>query len=312
MTSPSAARCLRWPIPHGDAHHLHRDHGPPGFENNVNWLASTKLGTATPTLGHGAAFTTTFSDTFGEINGSVISNWLGVKADNVTVGQDQIPPVITGVSPAMGSEGTVITITGFNFDTNPLNSCIFIGTGARAQVTAATSTQLTAVIGPVFQALPADVVTVVTGTGAAVPDSLGIPFASGAADVMNATVLMNGFLGSTPPSVAFQPATATPSVDRASVAGNAMTVTLTGSWADGNMALVDLHLLCSNHRWQEVVFKVTFTIPAGTAPGADCAAAIAAIINGPDFPCSASSTGATITITKTGGIVDGFGTITLK
>ncbi|RMH27708.1 MAG: hypothetical protein D6693_04910 [Planctomycetota bacterium] len=62
---------------------------PPGFEDHVTWLASTKFGSAEPALGRGASFTTMFRDTFGEVDGSVARrSWVGIRADNVGIGSD--------------------------------------------------------------------------------------------------------------------------------------------------------------------------------------------------------------------------------
>ena len=59
---------------------------PPGFEDEITWLSSTKYGTATPVLGHGPTFTVQFDDTFGPEDAF---QWLGVKADNAVFNQDQ-------------------------------------------------------------------------------------------------------------------------------------------------------------------------------------------------------------------------------
>lgn len=56
---------------------------PPGFENEITWLASTKYGHCDPLLGRGSEFTTTFTGTVGE-SGS----WLGVRADDAVLGLD--------------------------------------------------------------------------------------------------------------------------------------------------------------------------------------------------------------------------------
>lgn len=62
---------------------------PPGFEDRVRWLASTKHGSVYPVTGIGAVFTTTFDDTFRFINETEVFSWLGVKADATVRGQDQ-------------------------------------------------------------------------------------------------------------------------------------------------------------------------------------------------------------------------------
>ena len=60
---------------------------PPGHEARVRWLAATKYGSAEPTLGQGARFVTTFRDTFGGPGGDS-AQWLGVRGDNRSEGQD--------------------------------------------------------------------------------------------------------------------------------------------------------------------------------------------------------------------------------
>jgi len=62
---------------------------PPGFEDEITWLSSTKYGTAKPVLGYGPTFTVQFDDTFGPHPDGGLWQWLGVKADNVVFGQDQ-------------------------------------------------------------------------------------------------------------------------------------------------------------------------------------------------------------------------------
>jgi len=59
---------------------------PPGYEDGITWLTSTKYGTATPVWGHGPTFTAQFDHTFGPDDGF---QWLGVKADNTVINQDQ-------------------------------------------------------------------------------------------------------------------------------------------------------------------------------------------------------------------------------
>jgi len=60
---------------------------PPGFENDIVWISSTKHGTATPVLGRGATFTAQFDNTWGGDPQNRMQ-WLGVRADNAAVAQD--------------------------------------------------------------------------------------------------------------------------------------------------------------------------------------------------------------------------------
>ncbi|MDX1905123.1 MAG: BspA family leucine-rich repeat surface protein [Thermonemataceae bacterium] len=54
-------------------------------------------------------------------------------------------PSITSFSPTSGTVGTTVTITGTNFDATPANNIVYFG-GVKANVTAATSTQLTVTV----------------------------------------------------------------------------------------------------------------------------------------------------------------------
>ncbi|HEX5758255.1 MAG TPA: hypothetical protein VF121_03595 [Thermoanaerobaculia bacterium] len=62
---------------------------PPGFEEEITWLASTSYGSADPWMGRGPSFTVRFQDTFGRPwAGPRRVQWLGVRADDAAVGQD--------------------------------------------------------------------------------------------------------------------------------------------------------------------------------------------------------------------------------
>ena len=62
---------------------------PAGYEHLITWVSSTKYGEATPVTGSGPVFYTVFRGTVGvEPNGQLFQ-WLGVKADNHAMGQDQ-------------------------------------------------------------------------------------------------------------------------------------------------------------------------------------------------------------------------------
>jgi len=54
-------------------------------------------------------------------------------------------PTITGFSPQIGTLGTVVTVTGTNFDPNPINAKVTFN-GAYATTTAATTTNLTTTV----------------------------------------------------------------------------------------------------------------------------------------------------------------------
>lgn len=76
-------------LPEGPPITFYATTDPPGFEEHVTWLASTKYGTAEPTLGQGESFTATFEDTYGPGADGVLWQWVGVKADSADRGQDQ-------------------------------------------------------------------------------------------------------------------------------------------------------------------------------------------------------------------------------
>lgn len=57
---------------------------PPGYEDRITWLPSTKFGTCAPERGEGAELTVMFEGTTG-----AAGRWLGVRADGTSVAQDQ-------------------------------------------------------------------------------------------------------------------------------------------------------------------------------------------------------------------------------
>jgi len=59
---------------------------PAGYEDRVRWLASTRSGSATPALGSGPVFTTTFRNTT-----DAAGRWAGVKADHAKADFDADP-----------------------------------------------------------------------------------------------------------------------------------------------------------------------------------------------------------------------------
>ena len=75
---------------------------PPGFEEHVRWLSATKFGTAEPTLGMGEHFSTMFSDTLGPDGYGGLWQWVGVRADDATLGQDQKVAVPILIEPHQG------------------------------------------------------------------------------------------------------------------------------------------------------------------------------------------------------------------
>ncbi|MGH2628332.1 MAG: hypothetical protein ACRDHY_16970, partial [Anaerolineales bacterium] len=68
---------------------------PPGFEEDITWLASTSYGSAEPIVGQGPSFTVRFQNTFGRRWAALHQvQWLGVRADNAIFGQDRKKSVV--------------------------------------------------------------------------------------------------------------------------------------------------------------------------------------------------------------------------
>lgn len=81
----------------------------------------------------------------GTISVTVGATTVTSSASFTVVTQTTEPPTISAFTPAAGSVGTTVTITGTNFSTNPiLNNVEF--NGVKATVTSATSTQLTVIV----------------------------------------------------------------------------------------------------------------------------------------------------------------------
>jgi len=78
---------------------------PAGFESEVRWLAGTKAGSVSAMTGTGASFTVQFDDTK-----ALGVQWLGVKANNVSVSQNVTSPVFYGVT--TNGQGTPIAYIG--------------------------------------------------------------------------------------------------------------------------------------------------------------------------------------------------------
>lgn len=65
---------------------------PPGYEDEITWVSSTKYGSAKPITGKGPSFTTQFEGTWGNEADTGRFQWLGVKADNTVFNQDAKGP----------------------------------------------------------------------------------------------------------------------------------------------------------------------------------------------------------------------------
>lgn len=187
-------------VPEGDWITFEAVTDPPGHEDKITWLSSTKFGTGTPILGAGPEFTVRFDDTWGIREDGIPFQWLGVKADNAVFGQDQ-KITITGVGPVSGSEGGIITISGTGFDPDPMNNCVFLGGvgpdgfgRSRAVVMTASSTALTAVLGPVSIEQTGRALVLV-GTGEILESLPTDPDLVGTWEFQDGTMLTNGIFG---------------------------------------------------------------------------------------------------------------------
>ncbi|MCG8404951.1 MAG: hypothetical protein MI923_07125 [Phycisphaerales bacterium] len=76
-------------IPEGQSVTFSAVTDPPGYEDEITWLSSTKYGTGSPVLSTGASFMVQFDDTWGEQPDGSFFQWLGVRADNAAFVQDQ-------------------------------------------------------------------------------------------------------------------------------------------------------------------------------------------------------------------------------
>jgi hypothetical protein len=101
-----------------------------------------------------------------EIRGTYATNATYTSGiDNVVLEQRALSasPTIASVAPTSGEPGTVVTITGTNFDTTPTNNAVYFGSIA-GTIASANATQLSVTI-PI--GAPHDLITVinkVTGT----------------------------------------------------------------------------------------------------------------------------------------------------
>jgi hypothetical protein len=157
---------------------------PPGYENEITWLSSTKYGTATPVLGSGPTFTVQFDDTWGDDPAYGRFQWLGVKADHTVFNQDQKAPIIHDIeptmgSPALGGAGTEITVTGENFGQEVADVCQLIKNGPSVvgftRVGSVAPTTVTSTLEFVVPNATSGQVTLAVGNGAFVDPDLQDP-----------------------------------------------------------------------------------------------------------------------------------------
>ena len=71
----------------------------------------------------------------------VVTNVLAPATSSNAILTIYIPPVITSFSPSSGAAGTVVNISGLNFDPTPSNNIVYFG-AVQAVVTAASATNL--------------------------------------------------------------------------------------------------------------------------------------------------------------------------
>ena len=129
------------------SHHRHRDivpddtpvtfvarTDPPGYEDEITWLAMTQLGRVAPIVGTGPTFTVAFSGTRGVDPATRLwGQCVGVRADNAVFLQDAFvpPPVISSITPGTVTEDTELTVNGDNFPLDPAAMFLeFVGAGS--------------------------------------------------------------------------------------------------------------------------------------------------------------------------------------
>lgn len=107
-------------VPEGEPITFEAVTDPPGYEQEITWLSSTKYGTAVPVLGEGPTFTVQFDDTWGSDG----FQWLGVRADNTVLNQDQKDVCAGLIDLGLIEAETGLTIQGdTTFASNDFTDC---------------------------------------------------------------------------------------------------------------------------------------------------------------------------------------------
>ncbi len=102
---------------------------PPGYGDEIQWLAATLFGEVSQVLGTGPTFSTTFYDTWGEVDGRGYARWIGVKADQATYDFDDKCPLSPGQACA------TVTITEANICGDTIRTLLSSQDGASGTFT---------------------------------------------------------------------------------------------------------------------------------------------------------------------------------
>jgi Beta-lactamase enzyme family/CARDB len=109
-------------VPEGEPVTFSAVTSPPGHEDEITWLASTKYGSCDPVMGQGPEFTVRFENTWGPHPAfDQPFQWLGVKADHTVFNQDTKCPDLKPVPGGIAA-------------TPPFSFCEFDGAGLKVTV----------------------------------------------------------------------------------------------------------------------------------------------------------------------------------
>lgn len=277
ITSPAQGQS----VPEDQAVTFRAKTTPPGYEKFITWVSSTKHGSALPVVGHGPTFVATFSNTWGphdEIP-NITYQWLGVRADNATLNQDQklaSDLAIFSVTPAAGPDETIVTVLGQNFGNDPDSLCALLRNPVTGEL-----------IGCRVTAAAGTVATVQIGHPRAALDGIGLQFcmAKGPGDVFPivppADVTLPpvwvwrrdpaldppGQQAMAPNPWAPGPGSAgTPCIKEfhsGPPVGGELKITITDDWGIGNVVTIDARVLKNDGRQGDTKVNPTFTA-AGT------------------------------------------------
>jgi hypothetical protein len=197
-------------------------------------------------------------------------------------GGSVISPVVFGITPRSGAEGTQVLITGSGFDPNPANNSVLFGKSARGEVLQATATQLVVKIGPVA-ATGTVTLSVVSGIATPTPQ-VTITQPPATAILLPSSTLCGSRLLTGPQT--FDLTIASPqtlTVDF--VPATQIEIPITDSCADGDSFSLYLHVVRPTSDpciFLDSFLMIDFSIPGGTAGASispfDCAKIIAACL----------------------------------
>ena len=302
-------------VPEGDWITFEAVTDPPGHEDKITWLASTKFGTGTPILGTGPAFTVRFDDTWGIREDGTTFQWLGVKADNAVFGQDQKPELrIDSFTPTSGGSGTILMVSGEGFGDDPCDICAISGNGFAVRGRDIFEGTFTGTVSPIPASAGPSELMMVRGSGEFVVLSsppAGVLFTE-RAWVFQAELLGTNEALSTQ---VFTPTSSAAGTISSSVHPGVLTLTLNGSWAKGDKVRIDLDIITSSGQFDNSVPNM---VMLADATGDQCAVLICNVITAyllqanPPIVIQCTTNGSTISLSEPGGGPFDWGTITIK